>query len=151
MTTCDQSCALFNQNIELICSFVSDKEQLKCRLFTYCFSDLLVAMAQRGTRSTSVLFNIQDTVFTERKLLDITKPIQVPSVRYVTERYFTIKKEYGCKDFAFKEVACELQELWIFLNLQPMCHSQIVLMVKKLIEKVLKIKKCPLKKHLVLL
>ena len=89
-----------------------------------------LTMAQRGTRSTSVLFNIQDTVFKERKLLDITKPIQVPSVRYVTERYFTIKKEYGvrvygCKDFAFKEEACELQELWIFLNLQPKCHSAI--------------------------
>ena len=53
----------------------------------------------------------------------------------------------GCKEYAFKEVACELQELWIFLNLQPKCHSQIVLMLKKLIEKVLKIRDYPLKKQ----
>ena len=72
-------------------------------------------------------------MFKERKLLDISKPIQAPSTRYVIERYF--KKEVGvrvsCKDIAFFEAACELQEIWIFLNLQPMCHSQIVILIKK--------------------
>ena len=108
-------------------------------------------MARRDTRSTSVLFNIKETVFKERELLDITKPVQVPSIKYVIERFFTIKKELGvrpgCSEFAFKEVASELQELWIFLNLQPKCHSQIVIIVKKLIDTVDKVKRYPVKKQ----
>ena len=108
-------------------------------------------MARRDTRSTSVLFNIKETVFKERELLDITKPIQVPSIKYVIERFFTIKKELGvrpgCSEFTFKEVASELQELWIFLNLQPKCHSQIVIIVKKLIDTVDKVKRYPFKKQ----
>ena len=98
-----------------------------------------------------MLFKIQDTVFKERKLLDISKPIQAPSTRYVIERYFTIKKEVGvrvsCKDIAFFEAACELQELWIFLNLQPKCHSQIVILIKKLMLDVEKLKRYPSKKQ----
>ena len=108
-------------------------------------------MAHDKTRSCSVLFNMQSTVFKETEVLDLTKPIQVPTVKYVIERFYTIKKEIlekdGCITKSTKEVASELQELWIYLNLQPKSHSQIVIAIKKLIEKVEKIRRYPVSKQ----
>ena len=56
---------------------------------------------------------------------------------YVIERVYTIKKEdvvkTGIHEYALCEVGFELQELWIFLNLQPKSHSQIQIDIKKLV------------------
>ena len=44
------------------------------------------------TRSSTVLFKIKELVFKERDILDLGRAIQVPSVKYVIERVYTIKK-----------------------------------------------------------
>ena len=103
------------------------------------------------TRSSTVLFKIKELVFKERDILDLGRAIQVPSVNYVIERVYTIKKgmekQPRCKDHALREVGYELQELWIFLNLQPKCHSQIVIDIKKLIGETEKLKRYPVSKQ----
>ena len=108
-------------------------------------------MAHCKTRSGSVLFKIQDLVFKERQVLDLSKPVQVPTVRYVVERFFTIKMGIGVNAgrelSAIREAAFELQEIWIFLNLQPKCHSQIVIDIKKLIQEADKLKRYPVSKQ----
>ena len=108
-------------------------------------------MAQCKTRSGTVLFKIKDLVFKERKYLDLSKAIQVPSMRYVIERVYTIKKEdvvkTGVHHYALREVAFELQELRIFLNLQPKSHSQIQIDIKKLVAEAEKLKRYPVSKQ----
>ena len=102
-------------------------------------------------RSSTVLFKINELVFKERDILDLGRVIQVPSVKYVIERVYTIKKgmekQARCQDHALREVGFELQELWIFLNRQPKCHSQIVIDVKKLIGETEKLKRYPVSKQ----
>ena len=120
------------------------------KLFFQIFA-IILTMARCRTRSDTVLFKIQDTQFKERDLLDLSKPIQVPSVRYVVERVFTVKKgigvQPGCQDIAVKEASLELQELWVFLNLQPKSYSQIVRDITKLIKEVDRLRRYPSSKQ----
>ena len=91
------------------------------------------------TKSGSVLFKIQNLVFKDCDFLDLNRPVQGPSFRYVIERVYTIKRKYGVKpgyqEHVLCEVGFELLELWIFLNLQPKSSSQIVIDIKKLCQK----------------
>ena len=46
-----------------------------------------------------------------------------------------------------REMSLDLQEVWIFLNLQPKTYSQILRQIKKVIETVEKIKRYPIRKQ----
>lgn len=111
----------------------------------------MAAAAGYKTRSGSVLFTVQKRVFKERDIVDLSRQVQVPSTCYVIERFYTIKKEIGakpgCHEAALREMSLDLQEVWIFLNLQPKAYSQILRQIKKLIESFEKIKRYPISKQ----
>ena len=68
-------------------------------------------MSKNKTRSGSVLFSLKDTVFKECEVLDLAKPVQLPTVKYVIKRFYTIKRQLGvqkgCHEFALREVTLE--------------------------------------------
>ena len=76
-----------------------------------------VKMSKAGLRSDSLLFSVGDIDFFKQDELDFTKVIQLPTHRFVIERYYTIKKEKTSSvEDVTNRVSTELEDIWTFCN-----------------------------------
>ena len=79
-------------------------------------------MSRVSLRSDYCLFSLADVDFYQQEKLDTTttKLFQLPTHRFVIERYFTISKETSRKDDGVaNQVASELEDVWIYCNVYP--------------------------------
>ena len=89
-------------------------------------------MPKRHLRSDSVLFSIGDVKFCEQGQIQYDRAIQLPTYKFVIERFYTIKKSLSRSDAGRKifdkvvtQVSSELESTWIFCNVYPLCLKWI--------------------------
>ena len=80
-----------------------------------------------------------DVRFTRREKLDLSRVQQLPTYRYVIERYLTVSNEFPSnlknkKDKAITELTKELVEIWVFMNIPPKTFTNCRNDIKGLIQ-----------------
>ena len=85
-----------------------------------------------------------DVRFTRREKLDLSRVQQLPTYRYVIERYLTVSNEFPSnlknkKDKAITELTKELVEIWVFMNIPPKTFTNCRNDIKCLIQLFLKL------------
>ena len=100
------------------------------------------------TRAAKVLFTLEDLKINVCEAIDYTKGTLLPSKRFVIERFCTLRqlkqndmgKFKGLRNEVITELAHELQEAWIFMNVYPVSIKMIKIKVEKFIVEVEKLK-----------
>ena len=83
--------------------------------------------------------------FKKQDALDLTKAQQLPTNKYVIERYYTIlggipTNTKGRENSAINELVVELRYLWIYMNLPPKSRQSVTRALKKIIQTVSQLK-----------
>ena len=100
------------------------------------------------TSSSDVLLSISDIIFRKRVAIDLNVVQQLPTHRYLYERYLTVLNEippnmHGRKDQALVDLKNEFECIWVHMNIPFMTRKGIKDKFLKLIGKIEKLKKTP--------
>lgn len=91
-------------------------------------------------RSADNLFVLNDIAFKRREPIDLTKIGQLPTYRYLYERYLTGLKDKpknlkGKKDIVINDIISEFRNAWIFMNIPPQTRPGVRTKFNKLLNK----------------
>ena len=98
-------------------------------------------ISSMATRSANVLFNLEGLQFSACDPINYTKGTMLPSKRFVIERFFTLRQKEqkvggkfkGLRNRVVTDLAHELQEAWIFMNIYPVSIKHIRIKLEKFI------------------
>ena len=98
-------------------------------------------------RSDSLLYEVNEIEFYKCETLDSSKVQQLPTYRYVIERYLTLcgEKPSNLKDkklVVTTELVNELRSIWVYMNIPPNLRKVVREKVTKNLDKFDKVKKC---------
>lgn len=104
-------------------------------------------------RSSDNLFELGEIKFIKQEKIDLSKTFQLPTYKYVVERYFTeigkrAKTEIGKKDSVIHDLSVELTDIWIFANIPPMTMRAVRILLEKDIKLIDKLKRTAKSKRL---
>ena len=94
-----------------------------------------------ATRSANVLLNLEDLKISVCDPVDFNKGTMLPSKRFVLERFLTLRqveqkaggKFKGLRKSVINDLAHELQEAWIFMNIYPISIKHVRIKLEKFI------------------
>ena len=84
----------------------------------------------KGTRSNDIQFQLEGNVFRRTDMLDLSRVQQLPTTKYVIERYHTIKQQFprtkSNKDkLALGVITNELRYVWIHMNIPCLSYPTV--------------------------
>ena len=84
----------------------------------------------KGTRSNDIQFQLEGNVFLRADMLDLSRVQQLPTTKYVIERYYTIKQQFPRtkpnKDkLALGVITNELRYIWIYMNIPCLSYPTV--------------------------
>ena len=90
------------------------------------------------TRKDDVLMRFGDVVFEKVPLLDLSVLQQLPNYQHVYNRYLSIITVKPLRlankhSIVIKELAEELRDTWIYMNIPPMTTNGVVKRLEKLV------------------
>ena len=100
-------------------------------------------MMSRKTRSSDVLFKLEENVFLHKDMLDLSLTQQLPTTKYVIERFFTTKGKLCTNEtnIVLSSLANELRYIWIHMNIPCLSYPRVRAKLKELCSTVNYLKK----------
>ena len=91
------------------------------------------------TRKNDLLLDLEGLVLKKTQQLDVSVVQQLPSNEYVLSRYFTLMSEKAPRlpekqSVVLNELAKELRNLWIFMNVSPITVKHVKKKLKSFVE-----------------
>ena len=82
--------------------------------------------------SDTVFYELKDVKFKKITVLDLTRYQQLPSYKYLIERYLTLLNEkpktlLKKKEVVIKGLADEFRSIWIFMSIPPQTLKTVVI------------------------
>ena len=84
----------------------------------------------KGTRSNDILFQLEGNVFLRVDMLDLSRVQQLPTTKYVIERYHTTKQQFprtqpNKDNLALGVITTELRYIWIHMNIPCLSYPTV--------------------------